>query len=115
MIGKKLKQLREKRGMTQAQLGRKADVTLVSISRYENDKNFPSPQVMEKISDALNVHISFFTEDPEPFDVSAEEIEQLMLRLRGLIVANPQRRKVVGTLISSLIMKYSNQKIPFKG
>ena len=46
----RLKQLREEKGLSQAQLGEKIGVSRGSISFYENESRIPDIEVLEKIS-----------------------------------------------------------------
>ncbi|MCM1235435.1 MAG: helix-turn-helix domain-containing protein [Ruminococcus flavefaciens] len=52
-----LKIARIKAGMTQAELAKKVGVTTRYISSIESKGNKPSPKVMEKISDVLDVTV----------------------------------------------------------
>ncbi|MCM3272600.1 helix-turn-helix domain-containing protein [Paenibacillus elgii] len=54
-FGEILKDLREKRGMSQPDLADKLGVTRVSISNYENGKASPSYEGLLKIADIFNV------------------------------------------------------------
>lgn len=54
-IGKNIKEIRQARGMTQAQLADLLGVTPAMISQYENNPNPPKIGTLEKIASALNV------------------------------------------------------------
>lgn len=60
-----LKIARIKAGMTQGELAKKVGVTTRYISCIETKGNKPSPKVMEKIADALDVTVQdlFFRKD----------------------------------------------------
>lgn len=53
MIGKRLKELRIKRGMSQQDLGVKIDVTKVSICGYESGARIPSLENLLKLAEVL--------------------------------------------------------------
>ncbi|HAK1435091.1 TPA: helix-turn-helix transcriptional regulator, partial [Listeria monocytogenes] len=55
MFGKILKTLRINRGMTQADLGSKLNISKVSISKYENGNQFPDTDTLKRIADIFNV------------------------------------------------------------
>jgi len=57
-----LTQLRVDMGMTQAQLGKFANVTNYQISKIEIGKNNPSVLVAKKIADVLNFNWTQFYE-----------------------------------------------------
>ncbi len=54
--GEVLKEIREKRGMTQGQLARKVRVHLVTISRIETGARNPSMALLHKLAKALKVN-----------------------------------------------------------
>ncbi|MDU1442082.1 MAG: helix-turn-helix transcriptional regulator [Clostridium cochlearium] len=57
-IGSKIKELRESKGLTQKELGKRIGVTAVTITRYERGDRNPSIEMLNKIADALNVPLS---------------------------------------------------------
>ena len=56
-FGKKLKQIRKSRHLTQSQLAEKLKVETLSISRMESGKHFPKKEHLELIACALNVEL----------------------------------------------------------
>src|SRR5262245_34515553 len=52
-----LRQLRERRGLTQAQLGFRADMAAASISHFETGQRVPSLDSLVKLADALEVSV----------------------------------------------------------
>ena len=55
----RLREVRKQRKMTQEQLGKRVDVTKVSISCYENGSRTPDVETLEKIADALDVSVDY--------------------------------------------------------
>lgn len=55
LFGRRVKELRVKRNMTQAYLAEMVNVDDKHISCIENGKNFPSPDVIERIAKAFNI------------------------------------------------------------
>lgn len=53
MIGKRLKELRIKRGMSQQELGTAIEVTKVSICGYENGTRLPNLEKLVKLAEVL--------------------------------------------------------------
>ena len=66
MVGQRLQQLRLARGLSLEVLAAKMGgiVTKQSLSKYENDKANPSPYVLSKIAEALNINASYFFSGP---------------------------------------------------
>lgn len=70
-LGERLKFLRESRKLTQAELGLKAKLTQATIANLEGGRKDPSVQTLEKLAEALDVHIAtlFGTDEVYVFDL----------------------------------------------
>ncbi len=55
MLGKRIKEIRKRAGLTQEKLAELAGIETPSLSNIENGKNYPNYETLEKISSALNV------------------------------------------------------------
>ncbi|HWT74550.1 MAG TPA: helix-turn-helix transcriptional regulator [Mobilitalea sp.] len=53
-IGSKIKELREKKGISQKELGEAIDVSDVMVSMYEQDKKKPSIPTVERLATFFN-------------------------------------------------------------
>ncbi|MBQ8459502.1 helix-turn-helix transcriptional regulator [bacterium] len=62
LFGKRLKELREKRGMTQEELSNLLDIEWQHISRLENGKNLPSCSILIGIANIFDIDIRKLTE-----------------------------------------------------
>lgn len=58
-LGKRLKQLRIEKKITQLELGKIINVTHVSISGYESGNRFPDISTLERLADYFNVQIDY--------------------------------------------------------
>lgn len=58
LLGKRIKFLRERRALTQPELGALVNVDFQSISRIENGKTNPSAYLVKQIADALQVDMN---------------------------------------------------------
>lgn len=56
-FGKKLRQLRRQKDLTQEQLAERADISVEFLSLMERGINSPSFKSLEKLSDALGVPV----------------------------------------------------------
>lgn len=61
-VGKRIKQLRWLKGMTQQQLAKQIGVKFQQVQKYETGANRVSASRMWQLSEALNVTVSFFFE-----------------------------------------------------
>ncbi len=62
-IGKRLKEAREKAGLTQEELGKMIGVTGSSITNYEKETSHPKEPVIYALIDALEVEPNFLFQD----------------------------------------------------
>ncbi|MBL4933022.1 helix-turn-helix domain-containing protein [Clostridium paridis] len=107
-FGKRLKQLRLNKELTQAQLGKIFNVTNVGVAKWESDDRFPDKGMLIKLADYFDVSIDYLlcrTDNPEaktykanvngdeieveihknyPHDLSPEEVELLINQLRNV-------------------------------
>ena len=58
--GSKIAQLRKKKGMTQAELGKELNVTYQAVSKWERNESYPDFDTMSKIADLFDVPLSYF-------------------------------------------------------
>lgn len=59
MVGKRLKEIRMQRGLSQQRLGDMIGVTKVSICGYENGTRVPTIDNLVKLADSLNTTIDY--------------------------------------------------------
>lgn len=60
MIGNRIQQARKASGLSMRELAQKADISAMSISKYESNKNTPSSGVLLALSKALGVRTEYF-------------------------------------------------------
>ncbi|WP_236973853.1 helix-turn-helix domain-containing protein [Membranihabitans maritimus] len=82
-LGKRLKQLREYRNLTQSQLGALVNKDYQSISRIENGRVNTSAYMLLKFAQALNVSMNdvFTFEEASKFDTKDDQIGWLSDRI----------------------------------
>ena len=59
-FGKRLKEIRQKRGFTQFQLAEKAEIDAKHMSHIETGRSFPKADLIEKFAKILNVEYNTF-------------------------------------------------------
>lgn len=69
--GARIREAREQRDLTQERLARMAEVSLVTVSRWERDKHKPFPKQMAAIAEVLGVDVDWLTQDEEKEAVDA--------------------------------------------
>ena len=58
-FGERLKILRKNFEISQDDLGKKIGVARTSVANYETNRNYPTSEVLEKLSDVFNVSIDY--------------------------------------------------------
>lgn len=61
MFGNRLRELRENKGMTQANLAKALSISRSAIGMYEQGKREPDFETLEKIADYFNVTMDYLT------------------------------------------------------
>ncbi len=59
-FGKRLKEIRQKRGFTQFQLAEMAEIDAKHMSHIETGRSFPKADLIEKFANILNVEYNTF-------------------------------------------------------
>lgn len=58
-LGDRIKYLREKRELTQKEVSKRTGLTIVQISRYENNERKPDPEALAQLVDALDTNADY--------------------------------------------------------
>jgi transcriptional regulator with XRE-family HTH domain len=96
ILAANLRENRRKKGLTQEKLAEMADISLRYLAMLELGKNFPSGEVLEKLSKALDIQTYQF------FDPTSTP-EGAVLHLEQSIVANIE--KVISKVMDQSIHK----------
>jgi transcriptional regulator with XRE-family HTH domain len=85
----RLRKWRIKRGLTQEELARKADVPTISVSHFETGHRFPNAESLRRLADALGVSTDYLlgrVKKPTGEDLQASDPEVLGLfrRFQGM-------------------------------
>ena len=87
--GNNLRQLRQRRGWTQAELARRANVRERQIIRWENEQNAPRFEAMVALATALGCHVDEMCvngdDDEEPRAVGMDMLEVLYAQLGAVL------------------------------
>ncbi|AST57706.1 helix-turn-helix family protein [Thermoanaerobacterium thermosaccharolyticum] len=59
MFGKRIKELRKKKGLTQKALASYLGISDRAIGYYENEQRTPPPDILQKIADFFNVSVDY--------------------------------------------------------
>ncbi len=102
IVGKRLKELREKRNLTQEELGRILNLNKSTISHYENNSRTPDLDKLERFANYYGVELNYIVgldnncySEKRSIRMSDEELE-LILEIRktknyNKILSDPKR------------------------
>lgn len=95
-VGKKIKKIRKKQGITQEKLAEMIGIEVPSLSNIETGKFSPSTETLQKLSQVLNVKPWEF------FYVEDVTIEEMKKEIKSSINKNQKLVKLFYTLIKSI-------------
>lgn len=123
-FGKKIKSLREERGLTQTELARELGTTLKTISNYETRGMRPRKMDMyQKLADFFEVNINYLLTEEEHFVLEssarygrqgAAEAESLLASMTGLFAGGELPEEDKDALFSAIQEAYWNSKLKNK-
>ena len=110
-VAKRIKELREHRGLNQAQLAAQSEITPAAISQIESGNRMPSTPLLRRIAPVLGTSIDYLlgaTDDVKMQDLLADESVQKFFR--GYQSLSPQDQKVIQQQIEFLKSKGTSKK-----
>lgn len=104
-IGKRIKSIREAKGMTAKEVISSVGMGAPMYSRIENGVNEPSLTTLEKIAKALGVKLSdIFDTDDKLADVNSYDAS-LMEKIKLVETLNEEEKKMVFSFVDALVGK----------
>lgn len=104
-IGEHMMLLRKKKGLSQAELGKRIGTSGDIIGRYERDIMMPSIEVIMKIADVLEVSIDFLVGS-----TSLKLDKPTLKRLEDIQKLSEENQKQLFMVIDALIRDFKNKK-----
>lgn len=99
-LGGRLRELRESRGLTQAQLAHLLGKSWETISNFERGKTLPSLVTLEQVAGVLGLSMRDFFDD-KVIQPSADDLEVVLAELRAL---GAEDRVLAAELVRTLAM-----------
>lgn len=96
LLGKRIKELRNKYKFTQTELAEKVGVTKSTIAAYENDSRQPSYEVLIKMAAVFKVTIDSLLMDRSELILDAHGLTEEQMELLGLHIAYFRKINSVG-------------------
>lgn len=110
-FGNVLKKLRQDSNLTQDELAKKINTSRSNIANYENDKNMPSVDILDKISKIFNCSTDYLLgksdiRNPQKIDINDMDIA-FASGIKGL---NKENQEIAKNIIEGLLAKQKNEE-----
>ena len=97
-IGRKIKNLRLEKGLSQEELAKRIGVSRESISHYENNRIVPPIHILKEIAKVFNISVKYFFEEDIEEEITEEDntldlINSLPSNALGFMVFSPKIRQ----------------------
>lgn len=102
VIGKKLKQLRKSKGMTQEDVAAKVNITRSTISNYEIGRRTPHLKDLSALAGVFGVGLDYFGITPK------DEAFDLLARAKDIFESDDVSRKTKESLYREMMKLYLN-------
>lgn len=99
-IGKKLKQLRKSKGMTQEDVAEKVDITRSTISNYEIGRRTPNLKDLSALAGVFGVGLDYFGITPK------DEAFELIARAKDIFESSDVPRETKESLYREMMKLY---------
>ena len=109
IIGKKIKELRNKYKFTQTELADKVGVTKSTIAAYENDTRLPSYDVLIKMASIFKVSIDSLLLGQTEITLDAHGLNTQQIELLEILISYFRRSNYVEGLFSNFPPDFRKQ------
>lgn len=105
-FGNILKKIRQDKNLTQEDLAKKLNISRSNIANYENDKNMPSVDILEKLSKIFDCSIDYLLgksniRNPEKINIEDADIA-FVSGMKGL---NETNKMIIKNTLEALLAK----------
>jgi transcriptional regulator with XRE-family HTH domain len=105
-LGKKIKELRAEKGLSQAALEQLSGVNSKLLSKYENERIVPTADTLRKIAQALQISADYLIFDNAPKNgISQLSDLDLFEKFREVERMSAEDRAMIKNIIDALIIK----------
>lgn len=111
-LAKRIRQLRQEKNWSQAQLGAKRGIHQKQVSAYERGRNVPSTEVLMRIADIFDVSLDYLASEVhgKPAKVNIRD-KELLRRLEDLDKLDDKDKGTIIEILDTFIMKNKFQSL----
>ena len=95
LLGKRIKELRNRARFTQTELAERLGVTKSTIAAYENDSRQPSYEVLIKMGQVFSVSIDSILLDRQGVVLEIKGLKREQIKILELLVMNFQKSNLI--------------------
>ena len=111
-IGERIKELRNKKKLTQSDLAKQIGLSYIQIGRYEKHKSHPSSEVLQKLADALDTTTDYLMNGDSEEIASGKITDRDLIDLfKAVEELNRSDQELVKTFLDALITKRKIQTL----
>lgn len=111
-LGKRIKQLRQQRGWSQAQLSKKLNVHQKQISGYERGIHSPSIELLVRMAELFNVSLDYIAFDNrEEKNIIPIADRELMQAVQQIDQLSTEDRETIKAVLNTFIVKNRFQRL----
>lgn len=111
-IGDRIKELRNQKKLTQAELGEMVGLTYIQIGRYETGKSAPSSDGVQKLAQALDTTTDFLMNGSLDEVIAMQLTDrELLKQFKAVEMLSPEDKHLVKTFIDAFITKRHVQEL----
>jgi len=89
-LGEKIRRLRKQMGLTQEELGERANIHYSYVGQVERGDKMPSLKTLKKLATALNTPVQYLLEEPSTYGTSENILPEAVAEFRQLIAGRSQ-------------------------
>jgi transcriptional regulator with XRE-family HTH domain len=94
ILARNIKENRRKNGLSQDKLAEKAGISTPFVAMIEVSRKFPTPDVLDKIADALNIKTWQLFTVPPPLGEEMERLHTDIVKNIEQVVANAVKKAI---------------------
>ena len=112
-IGTRIRELRNQKRLTQAELGTMVGLTYVQIGRYEVGKAEPASNMLSKLAKALDTTADYLVNDGENDQAVADQLtdRELLKQFKEVEALNAEDKHIVKIFIDAFLTKRHIQEL----
>ena len=114
-LSEKIKALRKEKKWSQDDLSKAIDVHTKHISRYENGKANPGPEILRRMADAFGVSTDYLIYDDVPRNGKIKiDDPELLENFEKITQLKEEDRSTIKNVIKAMIMKSEMERVVSK-